>query len=69
MSDRIEYLESMIPKDKVDDIEKKYRPNFEKHAQYMGNGVYGWKGLLASNPRELYLLGVLRSENIKFEEE
>lgn len=69
MEERIEYLESLIPKDREDEIEKKYRSRFTKGAQYMGNGVYSWMGIVSTNVRELYLMGVLRSENIKFKEE
>ena len=67
---RIKYLEGKladIPKEV--DIEAKYRKNFEKYAGYQGNGVYTWKGLVAADVRELFLLGVLVGENIKFKDE
>lgn len=35
----------------------------------MGNGVYSWMGTVASDTRELFLVGVLRSKGIKFKEE
>lgn len=66
-AERIKYLEKKIPKGL--DIEKKYGENFNKYARYMGNGVYSWKGLVATDTRELFLIGILRSEGIKFKEE
>lgn len=66
--DRIQYLQSRIPKEREKDIEDKYRKQFERGAQYMGNGVYNWMGISATSPAEVYLLGVLRSENIEFDE-
>jgi len=64
---RIKYLESKLPKDL--DPNDKYGKNFDKYARYMGNGVYSWKGLMATDTRELFLLGVLRSEGVEFKEE
>lgn len=64
---RTNYLESKLPKDL--DVDKKYRENFNRYSRYMGNGVYSWKGLFADDTRELFLIGCLRSENIKFKEE
>lgn len=72
MKNRINYLESNLPKEVIDfngnitTVEKKYRANFEKYARYEGNGVYQWKGLRATDTAELFLIGVLRSENISF---
>ena len=65
--ERIMYLESKLPKGI--DFNEKYGKNFDKYARYMGNGVYSWKGLLATDTRELFLLGVLRSEGVEFKEE
>jgi hypothetical protein len=64
---REEYLLSKIPKDL--DYDSKYFENFSKYARYMGNGVYSWKGHLATDVRILYLSGILSSERIKFKEE
>jgi len=62
---RIEYLESILPK-KVD-VEKKYRKRFNKEARFVGNGVYSWgDGIFSTDTRELFLIGVLTGEGIKF---
>ena len=61
---RINYLEKKLPKGI--DVNDKYGKNFDKYARYMGNGVYSWKGLMATDTRELFLIGVLRSEGIEF---
>jgi hypothetical protein len=66
MNERIKYLESKLPKGL--DYEGKYYNNFSKYACYMGNGVYTWKGIHATDTRELFLMGVLSSEKIKFKE-
>jgi hypothetical protein len=64
---RINYLENKLPK--YVDVNEKYGKNFDKYARYMGNGVYSWKGLMATDTRELFLIGVLRSETVKFKDE
>ena len=64
---RINYLEKKLPKGI--DVNDKYGKNFDKYARYMGNGVYSWKGLMTADTRELFLIGVLRSEGITFKEE
>lgn len=75
MEKRIKYLESLLPKTVKDlsgnvvSIEVKYGSNFEKYACYEGNGVYQWKGLRANDTCILFLMGVLRSENIEFKQE
>lgn len=61
------YLLSKIPKGL--DYDTKYHDNFKKYARYMGNSIYTWKGIYASDTRILYLTGVLRSEGITFKEE
>jgi len=63
---RIKYLESKLPKNV--DLESKYRNNFEKYSRYGGNGVYIWKGIRATDTCELFLMGILKSEGIKFKE-
>lgn len=67
MNNRIQYLESKLPKEL--DYDKKYGENFNKYSRYMGNGVYTWKGVLATDTRELFLLGVLKSEGVDFKRE
>jgi len=66
-TERIKYLESKIPKDL--DIDAKYGANFNKWASYKKNGIYHWKGVEATSPRELFLLGVLLQEGINFKQE
>lgn len=66
MNNREEYLLSLIPED-LDYVEK-YWSNFEKYARYMGNGVYSWKDMLSNSTSELFYMGILRSEQIKFEQ-
>jgi len=66
INDREKYLESKLPKNV--DIEAKYRKNFERYATYLGNGIYQWKGITATDTALLFLMGVLRSENINFKE-
>jgi hypothetical protein len=63
---RIKYLEKKLPKI---DVEVRYRKEFNKKAIYLGNGVYGWCGKYSTDPRELFLMGVLISEGIKFKSE
>jgi hypothetical protein len=64
METRIKYLEKLIPKDI--DINEKYFMNFSKYAQYMGNGVYSYRGYLATDTRELFLMSSLSQLGIKF---
>lgn len=64
---RIEYLESLLPEGKAGkNLQKKYEKNFQAAAVYLGNGTYGWKGLYSTDTRELFLMGVLSSENISY---
>jgi hypothetical protein len=64
---RENYLLSKIPKGL--DYNSKYEANFEKYARYMGNGVYSWKGIHATDTRILFLTGVLMSEKVVFKQE
>ena len=66
MSERIKYLESLIPEST--DINQKYFPSFSKYAQYMGNGVYSYRGILSTDTRELFLMHCLRELGINYEE-
>jgi hypothetical protein len=66
MSDRIKYLESLIPEGL--DINEKYFNKFSKYATYMNNGVYQWCGILSTDTRELFLMGCLHNEKIPFEQ-
>jgi len=72
--ERIKYLESKLPKTVTNlkgetiSVEEKYLDSFNKYAQYMGNGIYSWKGILAKDTAELFLLGVLKAERIVFNE-
>ncbi len=62
MNDRIKYLEYLVN----EEMEDKYRGNFEKYATYRGNGVYYWKEIYSTDTRELFLLGILEAEKIKY---
>lgn len=66
MENRIKYLESLVPKNI--DIYEKYYDNFSKYAQYMGNGVYSYRGILSTDTRELFLLTSLRQLGITYKE-
>jgi hypothetical protein len=66
MIERIEYLESLIPKDL--DIDKKYFDKFSKYARYLGNGVYTIDGIVSTNTRELFLMYCLFREKIQFKQ-
>lgn len=72
---RIEYLESLMPKTCIDKktnktmtVDEKYSDSFSKYAVYLGNGVYSWRGIVSTDTQELYMLVVLRCEGIDFEE-
>lgn len=65
---RIAYLESKAKQIPKADQDKQWE-HFSKYGQYMGNGVYGYMGMTAPEPREVFLLGLLRKFNIKFKEE
>jgi hypothetical protein len=75
VKDRITYLTNKLPKTvknyngETVTVEEKYRANFEKYARYLGNGVYTWKGITATDTAVLFLMGVLFSERIKFKQE
>lgn len=66
--EREDYLLSLFPADEGTMREKHFH-QFEKHARYMGNGVYCIGSIWSSDVRELWLLFVLASENILVEEE
>lgn len=54
MEERIKYLENLLPSKEIED---KHWKNFEKHATYLGNGVYQWCGIISPNTRALFLMG------------
>jgi hypothetical protein len=60
----ITYLERLIKKNNID--ESLSNDNFARQAQYYGNNVYSWCGNYSTNTRELFLMGCLTIENIKF---
>ena len=75
---RLKYLEGLMPKEvpKIESrekvvcsVEEKYRAGFEKYAQYMGNGIYSWRGMYSTDTAELFMIVVLNSEGIKFKEQ
>ena len=67
MDERISQLEKLaqdkLP-ESLDFYENKYEENFNKFSTFMGNGVYQWSGLFASDIRELFLIGILKKEGI-----
>lgn len=69
MEERIKYLESLMPKEKWDEAETKYRKGFDKYACYLGNGVYKWRDIVSTDTRTLWLMGVLSMENVNYERE
>jgi len=68
MSSRVKYLEGLLPKPE-DEIDSMYAQRFNKYATYLGNGVYQWGGIIASDLRELYLMGVLSREGVQYRQE
>jgi len=62
---RIKYLESKVTKE----LEDKYRKNFDRSAGYKGNGVYEWANVYSTDTRELFLMGILSIEGIRFKKE
>ena len=66
MADRNSYLESLLPIDE-DLLRAKYLNEFNKYATYTGNGTYHWLGIRATDTRELWLMGILFKEGVKYE--
>ena len=66
MQTRTEYLESLIPKDI--DINERFYDNFSKYAQYMGNGIYSYRGILSTDTRELFLMTSLLQLEIPYKQ-
>ena len=58
----IQKLEKKITKE----MEEKHYPRFEKYASYLGNGVYGIRGLYSTDTRELFLMFVAKEEGIEY---
>jgi hypothetical protein len=65
---RIKYLVNLLPMSE-DKLKNKYWEGFEKYATYTGSGTYQWQGLISSDIRELWLMGVLWKESIEFKQE
>jgi hypothetical protein len=66
MQTRTEYLESLVPKDV--DINERFFRNFSKYAQYMGNGIYSYRGILSTDTRELFLMTSLLQLEIPYKQ-
>jgi hypothetical protein len=66
MKNRIKYLQRLVPKDI--DINEKFYKNFSKYAQYMGNGVYEYKGILSTDTQELFLMASLSQLRIPYKQ-
>lgn len=67
MKERIQYLEKLLPLPE-EELSKKYRSGFEKYCVYTGNRTYSWIGIHSTDTRELWLMGVLHKENVKFKQ-
>jgi hypothetical protein len=65
MENKISYLESMLPNRL--EVEKREWPIFKKEAKFFSAGLYLWRGAMSANNRELFLMGCLVGEGIKFE--
>jgi hypothetical protein len=50
MSQRINYLESLLPINE-DILKERYFGKFSNHASYTGNGTYEWLGIRACDTR------------------
>lgn len=66
MNKKIKYLESLLPIPE-EELSIKHFEKFEQYATYTGNGTYQWEGIRSSDTRELWLMGVLRIEGVKYE--
>jgi hypothetical protein len=66
MKTRNEYLQSLVPKDV--DINERFYDNFSKYAQYMGNGVYSYKGIFSTDTQELFLMASLLQLKISYKQ-
>jgi hypothetical protein len=66
MQTRTEYLESLVPTG-VHNNERFFR-NFSKYAQYMGNGIYSYRGILSTDTRELFLMTSLLQLEIPYKQ-
>tara|TARA_R110002167_G_scaffold310493_1_gene515413 strand:- start:402 stop:602 length:201 start_codon:yes stop_codon:yes gene_type:complete len=65
MNNRIKYLESLLPINEVI-LQERYFDKFEKYATHTNNGTYHWLGIRSSNTRELWLMGILFKEGVKY---
>lgn len=65
MEKRISYLESLLPNREA--VEKEEWKNFKSGAKFFGAGIYIWRGAMSANTRELFLMGCLIGQEIKFE--
>lgn len=63
---RYEYLENLLPFS-FEEMEERYYEIYIKEAMFVGPQMYEWRGLFSSDTRELFLMGVLLREGIKFE--
>ena len=66
MQTRTEYLESLVPTGV--DINERFFRNFSKYAQYMGNGIYSYRGILSTDTRELFLMTSLLQLEIPYKQ-
>jgi hypothetical protein len=63
---RYKYLLDKFP-DTEENMVKKYWADYTKRAHFVSVNLYKWRTVYASEPRELWLCGVLTLEGIKYE--
>jgi hypothetical protein len=63
MTEYKDYLEGIMPAD-VDHV--KYQKRFRKEGRYQKDGYYNWNGHYSTNPRIVYLMGVLEDLKVPF---
>ena len=63
---RYKYLLNKFP-DTEERMKEKYWGDFLKRAHFVSAGLYKWHTVYASEPRELWLVGVLKLEGIEYE--
>lgn len=63
IEEKIKDLEKKISKK----LEEKHWKQFERQASFLGNGIYGWRGVYSTDTRELFLMGIALVEGIKYE--
>lgn len=63
---RYKYLLDKFP-DTEEKMKEKYWENFKASAHFIKFNLYKWGSVYASEPYELWLMGVLKREGIEYE--